>query len=61
MEIKTRKNRTRKLTVEQRFELVKLYQSGDFTMVELGKRYGISQPRVSQIVNNVYNELEVVE
>jgi DNA-directed RNA polymerase specialized sigma subunit len=57
----TRKNRTRKLTIEQRIELVKLYHSGDFTMVELGRRYGISQPRVSQIVNNVYNELRVNE
>ncbi len=57
----TRKNRTRKLTVKQRLELIRLYRTGDITMVKLGLKYGISQPRVSQIVNDVYGEFGVVE
>ena len=61
METKTRKNRTRKLNIEQRIELVKLYKTGNYTMVQLGLIYAISQPRVSQLVNNVYNEFQVIE
>lgn len=57
----TRKNRTRKMNIEQRLELIRLYQTGNFTMVELGLKYGISQPRVSQIVNDVYGEFGVIE
>lgn len=37
--------------------IVDLYTSGNYTMVSIGEMFGISQPRVSQIVNNVYSEL----
>ena len=57
----TRKNRTRKLTVEQRIEIITLYKLGNITMCELGILYAVSQPRISQIVNDVYGEFEVVE
>jgi DNA-binding MarR family transcriptional regulator len=57
----TRKNRTRKLTVEQRILIRKLYRETEITMVDLGSRFGISQPRVSQIINDVYGEFGVVE
>lgn len=57
----TRKNRTRKLTVEQRIEIRRLYSLDCFTMVKLADMFDISQPRVSQIVNDVYGEFGVVE
>lgn len=57
----TRKNRTRKLTFEQRILIRKLYRTTEITMVDLGLQFGISQPRVSQIINDVYGEFGVVE
>jgi len=45
------------LTLEQRRMICDLYESGNYTMVSIAKMFGISQPRVSQIVNNVYLEL----
>ena len=54
---KIRLNRVRKLTLEQRRMICDLYESGNYTMVSIAKMFGISQPRVSQIVNNVYLEL----
>jgi len=56
----TRKNRTRKLTIEQRILIRKLYRETEITMVDLGLKFGISQPRVSQIINDVYGEFGVV-
>ena len=54
---KIRLNRVRKLTLEQRRMICDLYASGNYTMVSIAEMFGISQPRVSQIVNNVYLEL----
>ena len=54
---KIRLNRVRKLTLEQRRMICDLYESGNYTMVSIAEMFGISQPRVSQIVNNVYLEL----
>ena len=54
---KIRLNRVRKLTLEQRRMICDLYGSGNYTMVSIAEMFGISQPRVSQIVNNVYLEL----
>tara|TARA_R100000664_G_C2713189_1_gene109220 strand:- start:188 stop:376 length:189 start_codon:yes stop_codon:yes gene_type:complete len=54
---KIRLNRVRKLTLEQRRMICDLYESGNYTMVAIAEMFGISQPRVSQIVNNVYLEL----
>ena len=54
---KVRLNRVRKLTLEQRRMICDLYRSGNYTMVSIAEMFDISQPRVSQIVNNVYFEL----
>jgi len=54
---KIRLNRVRKLTLEHRRMIVDLYESGNYTMVAIAEMFGISQPRVSQIVNNVYLEM----
>ena len=54
---KIRLNRVRKLTLEQRRMICDLYASGNYTMVAIAEMFDISQPRVSQIVNNVYLEL----
>ena len=54
---KIRLNRVRKLTLEQRRMIVDLYESGNYTMVSIAEMFGISQPRVSQIVNNIYFEM----
>ena len=53
---KIRLNRVRKLTLEQRRMICDLYESGNYTMVAIAEMFGISQPRISQIVNNVYLE-----
>jgi len=54
---KVRLNRVRKLTLEKRRMICDLYKSGNYTMVAIAEMFDISQPRVSQIVNNVYLEL----
>tara|TARA_R100001086_G_C11732181_1_gene230023 strand:- start:285 stop:485 length:201 start_codon:yes stop_codon:yes gene_type:complete len=54
---KIRFNRVRKLTLEQRKMICDLYESGNYTMVAIAEMFGISQPRVSQIVNNTYSEM----
>lgn len=54
---KIRLNRVRKLTLEHRRMIVDLYESGNYTMIAIAEMFGISQPRVSQIVNNVYSEM----
>tara|TARA_R100000900_G_scaffold1326_2_gene2829 strand:- start:1792 stop:1992 length:201 start_codon:yes stop_codon:yes gene_type:complete len=54
---KIRFNRVRKLTLEQRKMICDLYESRNYTMVAIAEMFGISQPRVSQIVNNTYSEM----
>ena len=40
-----------KLTDAERAEIQRLYATGQYSQRELGKRFGITQPRVQQIVN----------
>ena len=42
--------RTRKTSVQQREQIVKMVESG-VTQKEIARFFGISQPRVSQIMN----------
>ena len=44
--------RTRVLTVEQKEEILSLLEAG-WTQKKLAKLYGVSQPRISQLVKEV--------
>lgn len=46
------KRRTRRLTMQDRFGISILYHSGFFTQSRLGELFGVSTPRISQIVND---------
>ncbi len=52
-----RKLRVRKLTIDDRLAICELYNLGTFTMEKLGEMFGVSQPRVSQIVRDTYGEM----
>lgn len=46
------KRRTRKLSVEERMGISLLYRKGLFSQRELSLVFGVSAPRISQIVND---------
>ena len=58
--LKIRHTRKRKLSLKDRRAIYFLYQSGEWTMKHLASRFGVSQPRICQIVNDSYGELEAV-
>ena len=45
-----------KLSHREKVEIIQLYSTGKFTMRFLAKFYEISAGRVSQLVNNNFNE-----
>ena len=55
-EMPERRLRTKVLDPKDRRAIIDLYRSGDWTMKSLAERFGVSQPRISQIVNNTYGE-----
>lgn len=55
-----RKNRTRKLTVEARKIIIRLHGEG-WSGRELSEAFGVSRPRISQIINDYYGEIPDVE
>tara|TARA_R100000388_G_scaffold94502_1_gene81982 strand:+ start:6939 stop:7109 length:171 start_codon:yes stop_codon:yes gene_type:complete len=54
------KRRNRKLSVEQRAAIYLLYQDMNWTMAELASQFGVSVPRISQIVKE-FNDGEYDE
>ncbi len=52
-----RKLRERKLSLDDRIAICELYNLGTFTMEKIGEMFGVSQPRVSQIVRDTYGEM----
>ena len=53
----SRKLRVRKLSIDDRIAICELYNLGTFTMEKIGEMFGVSQPRVSQIVRDTYGEM----
>ena len=51
----TRKRLERRI---KRAILVLYYKTGDWSQSDLGRLFGITRGRVSQIVNNYYNEFD---
>ena len=45
-----------KLSHREKIEIIQLYSTGKFTMRLLANVYNISRGRVSQLVNNNFNE-----
>lgn len=58
--VTTRKIRNRKLTVQDRIAICNLYESRTHTMEQIGEIFGVTQPRISQIVNDVYGEMSQI-
>lgn len=54
------KCRTRKTSARDRASISLLYATGWWTMRDLAERFGITSGRVSQIVNDTYNEAGAV-
>ena len=44
-----------KLSKEQRDEVINLFNSGEYSRREIGKKFGVSHTTVSAIINNKYN------
>lgn len=44
--------RVRVLTMEDRIAIATLYRMGLYKQAELAEKYGVSVPRISQIVND---------
>ena len=59
--MQNRRLRKRKLTPKQRMDIIELYDSRLLTMLEISKIYEVSQPRISQIINNNYGERDALE
>ena len=57
----TRKARVKKLTIKDRQEIKKLAETKITTYEKIAKMFNISKSRVSQIVNDNYNESEFTE
>ncbi len=57
----SRNLRTRKLTRNVRIAICELYEFGTHTMTEIGIIFGVSQPRISQIVRDTYGEMKQIE
>lgn len=57
MTIISRKSRTRILSQKDKIAICRLYQSGGWTQQELADMFGVSQPRISIIINNKLGEM----
>ena len=57
----TRKPRVKKLTIADRKQIIELVKTKITTYDKIAKMFGISKSRVSQIVNDNYNESEFTE
>ena len=44
--------RTRVLSMRDRLAILQMYKDGLYNQKELAKMYGVSQPRISQILND---------
>ncbi len=55
------KHRTKKLTLEDRQAIVELASTKKHTYSWIAARFGVSRGRVSQLVNDTYNESRFVE
>lgn len=44
--------RTRILSMRDRLAILQMYKDGLYNQKELAKMYGVSQPRISQILND---------
>jgi len=53
-----KKRRVKKLTLKDRRTIMNLYSNGEHSMAEIGRLFNVSRGRVSQIVNDNYNERE---
>ena len=53
--------RHRVLSIKDRIAILTLYDGGGWTMKELGLMFAVSQPRISQIVNDTYGERTAVQ
>lgn len=45
------RNRSAKLTVEVVLDIRRMYRDGELNQVQLGERYGVSNSRISEIIN----------
>lgn len=52
--------RKRKLSLSDRKMIITLYQTKEYTMKKLGEKFGVSASRVSQLVNDNYDELSAI-
>ncbi len=48
--------RKRKLSLSDRKMIITLYQTKEYTMKKLGEKFGVSTSRISQLVNDYYDE-----
>lgn len=55
-----RKLRHRKLSEKDRIAITELYGLGIHTMTEIAEMFNVSQPRISQIVNDSYGEMKQI-
>lgn len=55
-----RKLRHRKLSEKDRIAIAELYGLGIHTMNEIAEMFNVSQPRISQIVNDSYGEMKQI-
>jgi len=56
-----KKPRVRKLSLESRIRISKIYEAGELTMKEIAKMFEVSESRISQIVGDYYGEKEYVQ
>ena len=50
--------RNKKLSAKDRLAIIDLYNTGSYSMAELGKMFNVHKSRISHIVNDTYNEIE---
>ena len=50
------KRRNRILSLKDRRAIIQLYERGGWTMQQLADLFSVSQPRISQLVNDTYGE-----
>ena len=58
---KARTLRVRKTTARDRNAIILLYETGLWTMQEIADKWNVTQPRVSQIIHDTYNEKGAVQ
>ena len=56
-----KKPRVKKLTIEQREAIIDMAKTKKHTYVWIAKQFGISRSRVSQLVNDNYDERQFLE